>query len=92
MSATLVIFVIHLIGGAVGGFGVGTISKHVNLGMSGNIIVGTLGGGFGGWLLDNVISMPADAGDIGSIVEHLVGGGVTGAIVTAIVATFVAVL
>lgn len=92
MSATLGIFVIHLIGGAVGGFGVGAFSKHINLGKSGNLIVGALGGGFGGWMLDNVISMPAEAGDIGSIVDHLVGGGVAGVIVTGIVATFVAAL
>jgi hypothetical protein len=39
---------VQIIGGALGGYGAGNISKEMNLGTIGNAIVGALGGGVGG--------------------------------------------
>jgi hypothetical protein len=90
MSATLINLIIQLISGAVGGTGVAKATKTLDLGPVANAIVGALGGAGGGSILSSLI--PAIAGtaanggfDIAVVAGQLVGGGVSGAIVTAIV-------
>jgi hypothetical protein len=86
---TLVNVILQIVGGAVGGNGVAATMKDVNLGALGNSVVGGLGGIAGVQILSALI--PALAGavggniDIAALAGQLVGGGVAGAIVTAIV-------
>jgi uncharacterized membrane protein YeaQ/YmgE (transglycosylase-associated protein family) len=44
----LTALIVQLIGGALGGYAAGSVSKEMNLGTIGNAIVGALGGGVGG--------------------------------------------
>jgi len=88
MSATIINLIIQLIAGAIGGNAAGATMEKANLGPAGNTIAGALGGLGGGQLLSALI--PALAGsaggvDLASLAGQLVGGGVSGAIVTVIV-------
>ncbi|MBY6239783.1 hypothetical protein [Methylosinus sp. Sm6] len=90
MSQAFINLIIQLISGAVGGAGVGKAAKSLDLGPAANAIVGAVGGAGGGSILSSLI--PAIAGtaanggfDIAVFAGQLVGGGVSGAIVTAIV-------
>ena len=88
MSATIINLIIQLIAGAIGGNAAGATMEKANLGTAGNTIAGALGGLGGGQLLSALI--PALAGsaggvDLASLAGQLVGGGVSGAIVTVIV-------
>jgi len=89
----LLSLIIELIAGAIGGDVAGRALKEKGLGAAGNTIVGAIGGGIGGQLLSLAIpglggatALAAGGGlDIGSLIGQLLGGGVTGAIFTAIV-------
>jgi hypothetical protein len=88
MSATLINLIIQIVAGALGGNGAGAALKDQTLGPLGNTIAGAIGGLAGGQLLSAAI--PALAGvagttDVGALLGQAVGGGVAGAIVTAIV-------
>jgi hypothetical protein len=88
MSATLVNLIIEIIAGAIGGNGAGSALKDLSLGPVGNSIAGAIGGVGGGQILSALIpALTGAAGttDIGALVGQLVGGGVAGAILTAIV-------
>lgn len=90
MSETLVNLIIQLIGGAAGGSGVGKAAKNLDLGPVANAIIGALGGAGGGSILSSLIPALAGAAgnggfDIAVVAGQLVGGGVSGAVVTAIV-------
>jgi hypothetical protein len=89
MSGTLVNLIIQLVAGALGGNGIAAALKDVNLGTLGNSIAGAIGGVGGGQLLTLLIPALAGAAgsdlDIGSLVGQLMGGGASGAILTAIV-------
>jgi hypothetical protein len=92
MSGILVNLIIQAIGGAIGGNAIGATLKNMDLGPLGNTIAGALGGAGGCSILTALI--PALAGsagslDIGAMAGQLVGGGATGAIVTAIVGAIV---
>jgi hypothetical protein len=83
---------VQAVAGAIGGHAVGRASKNVDLGPIGNTISGALGGGIGGQLLSALIPALAGAAsnagggfDIAVLAGQAVGGGVTGAIVTAAV-------
>jgi hypothetical protein len=87
MSATLINLIIQLVAGALGGNGAGTALKDLNLGPLGNTIAGAIGGVAGGQLLSVLIPALAGAADItdfGALVGQAVGGGISGAILTAI--------
>lgn len=79
--------IMQLIGGAAGGNAIGATLKNMNLGPVGNTVAGAIGGGVFGQALQAVIpALSGGAGmDISTIAGNLVGGGVTGAIVTAVV-------
>jgi hypothetical protein len=91
MSGTIVNFIIQTIAGAVGGNAAGGLLKNINLGPLGNTIAGAAGGGIGGSILSGLTpalgSAASGAGgfDIGVLAGQLAGGGITGAIVTAVV-------
>jgi uncharacterized membrane protein YeaQ/YmgE (transglycosylase-associated protein family) len=88
MSGTLINLIIQVVLGAVGGNAAGATMKDADLGTLGNTIAGAIGGVGGGQLLQ--VLMPAIAGtagsvDVGSMISQAVGGGVAGAILTAVV-------
>ena len=62
-----------LIVGAIAGWLGGTIYKGSGLGLSGNIIVGILGGGVGSWLLERVLRVSLGGGWVGSILIGAIG-------------------
>lgn len=80
--------IIQIVAGAIGGNAVAAGVKDVNLGTLGNTIAGAIGGGVGGQILETLIpalALAADKIDIGSLIGQIAGGGITGAILTAIV-------
>lgn len=84
--------IIQLISGAVAGNAIGALTKNLSLGPVGNSLLGLIGGGVGGQLLQMLFAggagnaAAATGGmDIGSIASNLIGGGVSGAVLTAIV-------
>jgi hypothetical protein len=81
MSGLLINLIIQIISGAVGGHVVAGAAKNIDLGTMGNTIAGAIGGGVGGQMLANSASAP----DIGSIIGQVAGGGISGAVLTAIV-------
>ncbi|MBR1121126.1 hypothetical protein JQ628_06345 [Bradyrhizobium lablabi] len=89
MSATVINLIIQLIAGAIGGNAAGAAMKNFDLGALGNTIAGALGGAGGGTLLTALLPMLQGAAggdiDIAALAGQAVGGGVAGAIVTAIV-------
>jgi hypothetical protein len=94
MSATIINLIIQLIAGAGGSSVLANLANKYNLGPLANIITGALGGVGGGNVLGALLhgggaaaANAATSGlDLGSIVTQLIGGGVGGPIVTAIVA------
>lgn len=87
--------IISLAAGALGGNGAGAAMKKYSLGTIGNSIVGILGGGVGGYLLNMVglgdvaadgAAAVSDGGlDIMSIGKMLLSGGVGGGALMTIV-------
>ncbi|MFE3835983.1 hypothetical protein [Pseudogemmobacter sonorensis] len=84
--------IIQLIAGAVGGNAAGKGLKNLNLGTLLNTVVGLLGGVGGGQLLGLLggagageAAAAASGLDIGSIVQSVLGGGVGGGALVAIV-------
>ena len=87
MSATLINLIVQIIAGALAGNATGSVAPKVSLGQTGNSLAGAVGGLILGQLGGMVIPMLQAGGgiDIGSIVSQVVGGGVGGAVLTAIV-------
>ena len=86
MSAMMMSLLMQVIGGAVGGNGAGAALKNFSLGTVGNTIVGAVSGGVGGQALAMMLPMLSGGNaDLGAMAGSLVGGGVIGAAVTAIV-------
>ena len=83
--------IIQLISGAIGGNAAGAASKDISLGPLRNTIVGALGGGVGGQILNSVLSLGGAAAasglDINTIVSGFLTGGVSGGL-TALVIGF----
>ena len=81
--------IIQIVSGALSGNALGSLLKNVNLGTVGNMVVGAVGGGVGGQILQAAIPALAGAAgggvDIGSFISNAVGGGATGAIATLLV-------
>ncbi len=71
---------VQLLSGAVGGNIGGAIFQKLSLGTLGNSIVGILGGGLGGYLLQTVLGVGGAAGglDLQSIISQVASGGVGG--------------
>ena len=83
--------IIQLVSGAVGGNLAGTLMKNHSLGTLGNSIVGILGGGLGGYLLNmfglsGAETTDATAGlDLSNVLGNIAGGGVGGGVLMAII-------
>ena len=81
----IVPILVQLIAGGAGGNVVGQLAKNLNLGTTGNTIVGAIGGVAGTWLagmipgLSGLVSGAAAAGATGGLdLGALVGQGATG--------------
>lgn len=79
--------IIQLVCGALGGNAAGSLMKKFSLGTLGNSIVGILGGGLGGQLLNmlGVFSSSGGGVGVGNVIGNVVSGGVGGGILMAIV-------
>ncbi len=80
--------VVELVAGAIGGNGLASVAKNLDLGVLGNSLVGAIGGAAGTSFLGIVIPALENVGhvDIATLAGQAVGGGVLGAVLTAIVA------
>ena len=89
MEALLPI-IIQVIAGVMGGGGIASVLKDANMGSTGNMIAGALGGLGGGSILGMLGAAGTAAGDaagggmLGSLISSAVGGGAGGAILTAV--------
>lgn len=78
---------VQLVSGALGGNAAGAALKNLSLGTLGNSLVGILGGGLGGTILQTLLgadAAPSGSMDIGAIVANIAGGGVGGGVLLAI--------
>ncbi len=81
----LIPLIINLLSGAAGGNVAGALMKKFSLGGLGNSIVGILGGGLGGQLL-NMAGIGTSGGmDAAGIISSIAGGGVGGGVLMAII-------
>lgn len=78
---------IQLVSSAIGGNAAGSALKNLSLGTLGNSLVGILGGGLGGTILQSLLGMGGESAgmDIGRIVSNIAGGGVGGGVLLAII-------
>jgi hypothetical protein len=83
--------IIQIIAGLIGGNAAGAGLKNLSLGTAGNSVAGAVGGGLGGLLMgmlggDGAAVADAAAGlDLTAIIQSVAGGGVGGAVLTAII-------
>jgi hypothetical protein len=88
MSGAVINLIVQLIAGVLGGNAAGGALKDYDLGTLGNSITGAIGGVAGGQILQSLIPLLAGAGgnvDVGALLGQAVGGGVAGAILTAVI-------
>jgi hypothetical protein len=81
---------INLVAGAVGGMGAAKSSTTFDLGTTGNIVAGAVGGGVLGQIVQLLlpsIMAAAQSGNlsVGGIVSQAIAGGAGGAILTAVI-------
>ena len=74
--------IMSLISGGVGGNLAGMLMKKLSLGTLWNTVVGIVGGGAGGQILEMLGMLGGDGGLIGNIAGSAVGGGALMAIVS----------
>ncbi|HML29327.1 MAG TPA: hypothetical protein PKE16_10895 [Hyphomicrobium sp.] len=79
--------IIQLISGALGGNIAGSLLKNISLGTLGNSVAGIVGGGIAGQILEQVFHTAVAGGalDPVAIITQILGGGVGGGILMAIV-------
>jgi hypothetical protein len=77
----LTALIVQLIGGALGGYGAGNVSKEINLGTIGSAIVGALGGGVGGQVLFTLLGLSGTV----QVVSALLTGAVSGGLATLLI-------
>ena len=92
MNVFFLNLVIQIVAGAVGGNTAATLFRYFNLGPVANSIVGMVGGALGGQILNEIVTggagvgSPSGALEVGSLLTQILGGGLGGCILTAIVA------
>ena len=77
----LTALIVQLIGGALGGYAAGNVSKEMNLGTIGNAFVGALGGGVGGQIFFTLLGLSGTV----QIVSALLTGGISGGLATLLI-------
>lgn len=77
----LTALIAQLIGGALGGYAAGNVSKEMNLGAIGNAIVGALGGGVGGQVFFTLLGLSGTV----QVVSALLTGAISGALATLLI-------
>ncbi|MDR0809263.1 MAG: hypothetical protein LBE86_09105 [Gemmobacter sp.] len=77
--------IIQLIAGALGGNAAGKGLKSADLGPIVNSIIGLIGGVGGGQILQQMGGNASAGLDLGVIIQQVLGGGVGGAVLVAIV-------
>jgi hypothetical protein len=87
MSGAIINLIIQIVAGAIGGNAAGGFLKNIDLSPLVKTISGAAGGGIGGSILQALIPALNSAASVGGLdiataAGNLVGGGVTGAIVT----------
>ena len=89
MSGLLINLIIQIISGAVGGNVAAGAAKNIDLGAIGNTIgvQSAVAPGGSSACSSPVLANTASTQDIGSIIGQVAGGGVAGAVLTAIVGT-----
>ncbi|MEW6436930.1 MAG: hypothetical protein AB1508_07145 [Pseudomonadota bacterium] len=80
--------VVELVAGAIGGNGIASAVKTLNLGTLGNTLVGAIGGAAGTSVLGALVPALENVGhvDMSALGVQAVSGGVLGAVLTAVVA------
>jgi hypothetical protein len=92
MNVFFLNLVIQIMAGAVGGNAAAALLRYFNLGPVANSIAGMVGGALGGQILNEIVmggagvGSPSGALEFGSLLTQIVGGGVGGAVLTAIAA------
>ncbi len=82
----IVNIIIQLVGGGLGGLGAGKVLPKLSLGNIGNIIAGIVGGVGGGQLLSALgVGSAAGGLDLGGIITNILGSGIGGGVLMAIV-------
>lgn len=78
---------VQLVSGAVGGNVAGAAMKDKSLGTIGNSVVGILGGGAGGQILNALgIAVQTGGADLGTVAGNVGTGGVGGAVLLLVIA------
>ena len=76
--------IVQIIAGLIGGNAAGAGLKNLSLGTAGNSIAGAVGGGLGGLLTGVLAGAPIEGMDMNAIIQSIAGGGIGGAVLTAI--------
>jgi len=87
-SVMIINLIVLMVVGIVGGNAVGTSLPKYDLGKTWNTIIGAAGGAVGGEVVQTVMRFVGSGSDMASIITPLVGGGVSGAVFTMLVANF----
>jgi hypothetical protein len=87
MESWMMDLIVQVISGALGGTAAGSVLKDLSLGKPGDAVTGAIGGGIVGQILNSVLGGGGEVAgmDVASVVKDIVGGGVGGAVVMAII-------
>jgi uncharacterized membrane protein YeaQ/YmgE (transglycosylase-associated protein family) len=78
--------IVSLVGGAVGGNVAGAAMKDYSLGPIGNSVLGILGGGLGGFILERLgLAAPGGGATLAATIGSALSGGVGGGVVMILV-------
>jgi hypothetical protein len=87
MESWLMDLIVQGVAGAAGGVGAGSVLKDLSMGKPADAVTGAVGGGIVGQILSTMLGGGGDVAgmDVGSLVRDIVGGGVGGAVVMALI-------
>ncbi len=84
---SLLPLLVQVVSGAVGGNAAGAAMKDKSLGTIGNSIVGVIGGGLGGQILNALdIAVQTGGADVSTVAGNIGTGGVGGAVLLIVIA------
>ena len=86
MESWIADLLVQAVAGAAGGVGAGSVAKDLSMGKPADALTGAVGGGIVGQILASALGGgDVAAMDVGSLVRDIVGGGVGGAVVMALI-------